>query len=129
MGEEQKLRRQEPIDLLKQMDDTVAKSMVGEMGSSPQTNFWGELKEGQQVGVNVLRPVEQKYLDHYNSEYGKHEAQLYGAYPSDRELMFTFLNYSGAYGEEKNKLKNGNYFEMPYRLVVNSTQKQLELMG
>ena len=105
---EQKLRRQEPIDLLKQMDEKVAESMV--QGTQPETNFWGEIKEGQVFGKDILRPHEQKFYDHYEKEYGKHEAGLYGVDPDDRELMHSFLDMVN-YTKDLNMADN---YEVPY---------------
>ena len=88
--------------------------MAGEMGSEPKRNWLGELEEGQIYGKDMIRPHEQKYLDHYESQWAKAKANLIGFHPEDRELMFEFLDRAGMYGRENNKLKNGNFFEMPY---------------
>ena len=89
---EQELRRAEPIDLLKQMDETVEQSMI--QNTSPQTDSYGrvEYKEGQIPGKDILRPHEQKFYDHYQNEYAKHEAILYGNDRDDRVLMHQFLD-------------------------------------
>ena len=88
---EQELRRAEPIDLLKQMDETVEQSMV--QGTQPQKNIWGEIDygaEGMVPGKDILRGQEQKFYDHYQDEYAKHEAILYGNGRDDRVLMHQF---------------------------------------
>ena len=90
MANGKKLRRAEPIDLLKQMDETVEQSMV--QGTQPERNVWGEIKEGQVAGKDILRPHEQKFYDHYQDEYAKHEAILYGNHRDDRALMHQFLD-------------------------------------
>ena len=90
-GKEPQLRRQEPIDLLKQMDETVEQSMI--QNTSPQTDSYGrvEYKEGQIPGKDILRPHEQKFFDHYENEYANYADELYGPYRDDRVLTYKFL--------------------------------------
>ena len=111
------LRRAEPVDLLKEILQ-FEPPMAGKMYSQPKRNFFGELEEGQTYGKDILRPQEEKYLDHYESEHTKAKNNLIGFLPEDRELMFEFLNRSGVYdydyktGEERT-FKNNPNFKVP----------------
>jgi len=108
------LRRAEPVNFLEQLS-YYEPPMAGEMGSQPKRNFFGELEEGQVFGKDILRPHEQKYLDHYNSESMRAKTNLIGFLPEDRELMFEFLNRSGVYDTsgEESVFKNNPNFKVP----------------
>ena len=108
------LRRAEPVNFLEQLS-YYEPPMAGEMGSQPKRNFFGELEEGQTYGRDILRPHEEKYLDHYNAESIRAKTNLIGFLPEDRELMFEFLNRSGAYDApgEESVFKNNPNFKVP----------------
>ena len=108
------LRRAEPVDLLKKISQ-FEPPMAGKMYSQPKRNFFGELEEGQTYGKDILRPQEEKYLDHYESEHTKAKNNLIGFLPEDRELMFEFLNRSGVYDTpgEESVFKNNPNFKVP----------------
>ena len=108
------LRRAEPVNFLEQLS-YYEPPMAGEMGSQPKRNFFGEIEEGQTYGRDILRPHEQKYLDHYNAESIRAKTNLIGFLPEDRELMFEFLNRSGVYDApgEESVFKNNPNFKVP----------------
>ena len=114
---EQELRRAEPIDLLKQMDETVEQSMV--QGTQPKTNVWGEIEEGQVPGKDILRPQEQKFYDHYDNERAKYHDELYGSDRDDRVLTYKFLDIMEKDGGElsyKNKIYANKLIELDNKL-------------
>ena len=93
MANGKELRRAEPIDFLKQMDETVEQSMI--QNTRPRRDSRGNIDywaEGMIPGKDILRGQEQKFFDHYQNEYAKHEALLYGNHRDDRVLIYRFLD-------------------------------------
>ena len=108
------LRRAEPTNFLEEML-SYEPSMAGGMNTSPERDLFGRTREGQVYGKDILRPHEEKYLDHYNAEYTRAKNNLIGFLPEDRELMFEFLNRSGMYDDdgEESIFKNNPNFKIP----------------